>query len=286
MLFAMKGLLAKWLYGKGVSFESLVAIRAALALPLFWLFAAHANSIRTVRDAPRTAIAAAAAAGLLCYYAGALTDFYALTLIDASIERVLLFSYPAMVVVISSVMTRTWPTAVIVIAVGITYFGIFLAVGGFEQHVFTDNLFGAALVLFSGLTYAIYFLIAARYTQSLGSSGFTLVGMTAAGIALIVHWLAFEPVAATLEYDSATWFGLTILAIACMFFPALMQAEGLKRIGAQRGSVASTMGPPTTIILAAIFLGERLTLSQLVGVGCIIGGVLFLDLARTRSDPD
>jgi drug/metabolite transporter (DMT)-like permease len=283
MLFAMKGLLAKWLYAKGVGFESLVAIRAALAMPLFWLFAAHAKSIQTVRSAPWRAIAAAALAGLLCYYAGALTDFYALTLIDASIERVLLFSYPALVVIISSVLTRTWPSAVIVTAVAITYFGIFLAVGGFEQHVFTDNLFGAALVLFSGLTYAIYFLIAARYTQSLGSSGFTLVGMTAAAIALIAHWFAFEPVASVLHYDTAAWLGLVVLAIACMFFPALMQAEGLKRIGAQRGSIASTMGPPTTIVLAAVFLGERLTMSQLVGVGCIIGGILFLDLARTRS---
>jgi drug/metabolite transporter (DMT)-like permease len=283
MLFAMKGLLAKWLYAKGVGFEALVTVRAALAVPLFWLFASHANSLATIRTAPRSAIVAAATAGVLCYYAGALTDFYALTLIDASIERVLLFSYPALVVLISSIVARQWPSAVIVTAVAITYVGIFLAVGGFEQQVFTDNLLGSGLVLFSGLTYAVYFLVAARFTKSLGSSGFTVVSMTAATFALIAHLIAFVPLTPILTYDGSAWIGLAVLAIACMFFPALMQAEGIKRIGAQRGSIASTAGPPTTIVLAAVFLGERLSMSQLVGVACIVGGILFLDLRRARS---
>jgi drug/metabolite transporter (DMT)-like permease len=282
MLFATKGLIAKWLYARGVGFEALVMVRAALAVPLFWSFAARANTGSTVRAAPRAALAAAAFAGFLCYYAGALTDFWALTMIDASIERILLFSYPAMVVIISSVLNRTWPSTVIVTAVAITYVGIFFAVGGFEQHVFSENLFGAALVMFSGLTYAIYFLIGARYTQTLGSSGFTVVGMTASAVALCIHFALLEPASQLFTYDGPTWLGLALLATLCMFVPALMQAEGIKRIGAQRASVASTAGPPTTILLAALFLGERLTLGQLAGVACIVGGILYLDLARAK----
>ena len=36
-----------------------------------------------------------------------------------------------------------------------------------------------------------------------------------------------------------------------MFIPGLLQAEGVRRAGAQRAAIGSTIGPPTTIFLAA-----------------------------------
>ncbi|MCB1625982.1 MAG: hypothetical protein KDI32_15410, partial [Pseudomonadales bacterium] len=75
MLFAVKGLFAKWLYGQGVSFEAVVTIRALLALPAFWLFGLrNAGSSRTLLTAPRSALAAAMLGGFLCYYLGAIVD--------------------------------------------------------------------------------------------------------------------------------------------------------------------------------------------------------------------
>jgi drug/metabolite transporter (DMT)-like permease len=72
-----------------------------------------------------------------------------------------------------------------------------------------------------------------------------------------------------------------------MFVPALAQAEGVRRIGAQRGAVLSTVGPPTTVLLAWALLGERLGPWQWLGIALIVGGILALDLARagggTRS---
>ena len=106
MLFAAKGILAKSLYADGVGFELLVTVRALIALPLFWAFAIWREGAATIRNTSPRAIGVAALAGAGCYYVGALSDFYALTLIDASIERVLLFSYPALVVLFASVLTR------------------------------------------------------------------------------------------------------------------------------------------------------------------------------------
>ena len=109
MLFASKGIIAKRLYDMGVGFEALVAIRALIALPLFWAFALSRDGAKVVRGTRPRAALAAALAGFLCYYLGALLDFQALTLIDASIERVLMFSYPAVVVLFTAVQTRRWP---------------------------------------------------------------------------------------------------------------------------------------------------------------------------------
>ena len=68
-----------------------------------------------------------------------------------------------------------------------------------------------------------------------------------------------------------------------MFVPGLMQAEGMRRVGAQRAAIGSTVGPPTTIVLAALFLGERLNV-QLLGSAMIVVSVLVLSLGRPAGD--
>ena len=130
ILFASKGLFAKALYQRGVGFELLVAVRALLAVPLFAWFAVRANP--EAQPMRTRAVLAAVIAGITCYYIGALVDFWALTLIDASIERVLLFSFPALVVLIGSVMKRSAPEAGVVAALIVTYIGIFFAMGGID----------------------------------------------------------------------------------------------------------------------------------------------------------
>lgn len=282
MLFASKGLLAKAAYARGLHFETLVVVRAVLAMPLFWMFAMTREPRASLRGTPRAAVCAAALAGVLCYYVGALTDFYALTLIDASVERVLLFSYPAIVVAIGSMMKRRWPARSVLLAVTLTYIGIFFTMGGFNMAVLQANSVGAAFVLISALTYALYFMIGEKFTREIGSSRFTLIAMTAAAIALMVDYALTRDVSELAAIDSTTWVILGVLAVFCMFIPALMQAEGIRRIGAQRGSVVSTAGPPTTIVLGWLLLSERLSAMQFAGVALIVAGVLALDLAKLR----
>ena len=58
MLFATKGIFAKQLYALGVGYVALVAIRATLALPLFWAFALRRDGWAVIRSTPASAIAA------------------------------------------------------------------------------------------------------------------------------------------------------------------------------------------------------------------------------------
>jgi drug/metabolite transporter (DMT)-like permease len=280
MLFASKGIIAKRLYAMDVGFEALTAIRAAIAMPFFWAFAAAREGVAIVRATRGRAVLAAALAGFVCYYVGALLDFAALTMIDASIERVLMFSYPAIVVLFVAVQQRRWPQGPVLAAVALTYVGIFLAVGGLDHRDFRADPLGVALVLGSAVTYAIYFMIGARYTREIGSSRFTLFAMSAAAVALVLHHVARHGVEVVTRIPPDGWLWLAVLGVFVMFFPALMQAEGMRRIGAQRGALVSTAGPPTTILLAWLFLDERMTAWQLGGVALIVGGILVLDLAR------
>jgi drug/metabolite transporter (DMT)-like permease len=283
VLFASKGLFGKALYHRGVGFELLVAVRAVLAVPLFAWFAIRPNSParpiesgQVQRPVSVRAIVAASIAGITCYYLGAMVDFWALTLIDASVERVLLFSYPAMVMLIHCFMWRRAPEKRLVIAMLVTYVGIFFAMGGVDLHELRQNLFGAGLVLIAALTTAIYFLIGERYTHELGSTRFAAIGMISAAVVLALHFLVFRSIDELRTLQAYDWFLLAVLAVACMFIPGLLQAEGMRRVGAQRAAIGSTVGPPTTIVLAALFLGERLNVWQVLGSAMIVCSVLVL----------
>jgi drug/metabolite transporter (DMT)-like permease len=303
MLFASKGLFGKALYQRGVGFELLVAVRSVMAVPLFvWVglrsgpgapAVSGDDEAQTPAVAPppavpprARAVAAAVIAGVTCYYLGALVDFWALTMIDASVERVLLFSYPAMVVLIDSFRRRRAPEWRVVAALAVTYVGIFFAMGGIDIFELRANLLGAGLTLIAALTTAIYFLIGERYTHELGSTRFAAIGMSSAAVVLAVHFAVFRSFSEIAALGARDWVLLVILAIFCMFVPGLLQAEGMRRVGAQRGAIGSTIGPVTTIVLAALFLDERLNGWQLIGSAMIVGSILMLSIGAASGRPD
>ncbi len=284
MLFASKGIFGKLLYQRGVGFELLVTVRALIAMPLFgWMALRGRASAETAPPMRPRAFFAAVVAGVVCYYVGALVDFRALMLIDASIERVLLFSYPAMVVGLGAVLERRAPEPRVVWAMLLTYGGIFFAMGGVEIAVLRANLFGAALVLVAALTTAIYFLIGARYTRELGSTRFAAIAMISAAVLLAIHFAVFGSFGEVRALAGTDWLLLAVLGVACMFVPGLLQAEGMKRVGASRAAIGSTIGPPTTIVLAAMFFSERLSLWQILGSAMIVGSVLVLSIAAPKK---
>jgi drug/metabolite transporter (DMT)-like permease len=283
MLFASKGIFGKWLYQRGVGFELLVTVRALIAMPLFGWMALRPTPAGAMPAPPLRprAFIAAAIAGVICYYIGALVDFWALMLIDASIERVLLFSYPAMVVALGAVIERRAPEARVVWAMLLTYAGIFFAMGGIDVAELRANLFGAGLVLIAALTTAIYFLIGAKYTRELGSTRFAAIAMISAALLLAVHFAVFRSFDELRTLQAPDWLLLAVLGIACMFVPGLLQAEGMRRVGASRAAIGSTIGPPTTIVLAALFFSVRGNGWKVLGSALSVGGVL----GRSVSSP-
>lgn len=232
-----------------------------------------------VGPAPWRAVLGAAAAGAMCYYGGAMLDFYALTLLDAGVERVLLFAYPSVVVLFYALLYRQLPQASVLIAVAVTYAGILMVVSGFDLRLLRTNFAGAGLVIGCSLTMAVYYLASDRWTPALGSIRFTLYALTAATICLAVHYLARHGLALPVwhQRDIGLMAGLVIFATVV---PMLAMAESVRRLGAERAAVISTLGPPATLLLGAWLLGERLRVPQWCGVALIIAGILILELAR------
>jgi drug/metabolite transporter (DMT)-like permease len=57
-------------------------------------------------------------------------------------------------------------------------------------------------------------------------------------------------------------------------------AEGMRRIGTNRASITSSIGPVSTIVLAALVLGETITLVQIAGAALVLAGVWMVGKKR------
>ena len=282
--FASKGVFAKLLYELGWDYHAVITLRSALALPVLWLWALWRSGPRSMLNSAPRALAGAAAAGLTCYYAGAMLDFRALTLIDAGVERVLLFAYPSIVVLLQAALYRQWPRAADWASLAITYAGILLVVTGLDFRILSANLAGAGLVLLCSASLALYFLAGDRWAKRIGSVMFTLSAVTASTIALGVHYLATRGVPAIVAWNAREASLMAGLVIVATVLPMVLMAEGVRRLGALRASLISTVGPPTTIVLGAVVLHESMVGAQWAGVALIAIGILVLESSwRVRA---
>lgn len=274
ILFASKGLFSKTLHAGGVDYLTLTTVRALLSLPLFGALALWRGL--SLHRAPRGALVRAVLAGALCYGAGALIDFHALEMIDISLERALLFSYPALIIAWQAITRRRLPSRNLLLALALTYAGILLVVGGFDLDLWRQNLLGASMVMFCAATTAAYFLLGERAIPHLGSGGFTIVAMSSAAVCVTLVYLVSRPVAALGQLDAHQWLLLAALAVLCMFLPTLLQADAIRRIGAERSALAATIGPPAALLLGVLLLDERPGPWQLAGTGLVLAGILLI----------
>ena len=284
VLLAAKGLFAKTLYNMGLSFHDVAAIRSVLAVPGFALLAWLYRSENTAeRDATsrRNDLTLAVFAGFFCYYLGALANFYALTIIDASIERPLLFAYPIFVVIITTLITRQPPSARVLLALLLTTLGVVLVTGALNARLSASQWSGMTWILFCSMSIAIYTLISGELTQRLGSGLFTLAAMTAAALGMAIHYQIFAGWQ-NVDLSVPAWWTLAALVVFSTVLPLFLMAEGVRRVGASKASLISTLGPPATAIMAQELTSEILAPAQWLGIALVLIGVMALEVRRHR----
>jgi drug/metabolite transporter (DMT)-like permease len=103
-----------------------------------------------------------------------------------------------------------------------------------------------------------------------------VVALSAAAAFVLAVFLAARPLAAIASLDAHAWLLLLALAVLCMFLPAMFQAGAISRIGAERGALASTIGPPAALVLGMLLLGERPDAWQLLGTAMIVVGIVLI----------
>lgn len=270
--FSAKGVFAKLLYRYGVDPVTLLALRFALAMPLFWAAVWFFPSEKVSRKD----IFYIALSGLLGLYLAALADFYGLLYIDASLERVILYAYPAFVVIWTRIFFKEPMTTRKVFSLALTYAGLALVMKLFHG-VQRADIIGAALVLFSAVIYSLSYIFTDVFTRRVSGVKLSAYATTAAAFAFLGTWGAQK---GALPKEPGAWVLLAGLAVVSTFVPVLTINLGIKRIGASKAAIASFIGPVSTAVLAWAILGEVLEPVQLAGMILVMCGVLVISFEK------
>lgn len=286
-LFATKGIFVKLAYDQGLNTLVVLTWRMIIAVPFFAAIGyfgyrdrkrgkgRHANE-----PVSGYAVLGAIMVGILGYYGASLLDFLSLDLITAQLNRLVLLTYPFMVLIFGAILFRRPLTLPVVGAALLAYLGIAIIFGHDLAIEGEAVLAGTALALASAVAYALYQLFAKPLIDTLGPRLFTAIAMSAAAGVVICHFAITQPLAA-LAIPSDAVVILLLLALAATVAPALTISAAIGLIGAERTAVFGNISPILTIVLAILILGEPFTAIHGIGTALVICGILlFTRLTR------
>jgi drug/metabolite transporter (DMT)-like permease len=271
--FSGKAIIVKLAYRYGVDAVTLIMYRMLFALPLFlalaW-WAGRGKPALTWRDA-RTVLAL----GFCGYYLSSFLDFLGLRYVSASLERLILYLNPTLVLSLGAFLYKRKVTGGQLIALAVSYCGV-LCVFGRELSLQGANVpLGATLVFGSAVSYAIYLSYSGEEVRRLGALRLTGLATTVACLICIAQFLLLKPMSAFAVPAEVLWLSL-LNATFCTFAPVLMVMLAIEKIGAPLTSQAGTIGPLSTILMAVIFLGEPFTVWVALGTVLVLAGIWLL----------
>lgn len=211
--------------------------------------------------------------GLVGYYLAAFFDFWGLSYITASVERLILFIYPTIVVILSAIFLKKSIHKIQYLALVITYMGVaFAFVPDLQMGMQKYLIIGSSLIFLSSLTYAIYLIGSGEMIPKVGALRFTCYAMLISTAMIIVHYLISVRGNLFAYQSEVYWLSIT-MAVFTTVIPSFMISEGIKRIGSGNASIIASIGPIATIIMANIFLDEIINSWQIIGTFIVLGGV-------------
>jgi drug/metabolite transporter (DMT)-like permease len=276
LCFGSMAIFARVAYASGIDTETLLLLRFAIAAAVLW-------AILLVRRVPLPrgkGLLVLVGMGAVGYAGQAFSYFSALEHASAGLVALLLYLYPALVAILSRVVLRHPLSRVQLGAIAMALTGSVLTVGGATDGTPLGIFFGVA----AASIYAAYILTGSTIPREVSPIASSAIVVSSAGAVFAAIATARG---VTLPATAAGWGAVLAIALIGTVAAIALFLAGLERLGPVKASIYSTVEPAFTIVLAAIFLGERLTIVRAAGGALILGAVLILaraDLVRGASE--
>jgi drug/metabolite transporter (DMT)-like permease len=271
--FSGKAIIVKLAYRYGVDAVTLIMYRMLFALPMFLLltwWSGRGKPPLTWRDAR-----AVLGLGFCGYYLSSYLDFAGLRYISASLERLILYLNPTLVLGLGVLLFQRKVSRRQIVALAVSYAGV-LCVFGKEVTLHGANVpLGATLVFGSAVSYAVYLAYSGEEVKRLGALRLTGLATTVACVICIVQFFVLRPLSAIIVAPQVLWLSM-LNATVCTFAPVLMVMMAIERIGASLTAQAGTIGPLSTILMAVVLLGEPFTAWVAAGTVLVVAGIWLL----------
>ena len=271
--FSGKAIIVKLAYRHGVDAITLVMFRMLFAVPFFIAMAWWAG--RGKPSLTRADWWGVLGLGFSGYYISSFLDFLGLQYITASLERLILYLNPTLVLILGWVLYQRKITSRQAVAMAVSYSGVLL-VFGHEVSLEGENVsLGALLVLGSAITYAIYLSYSGQLVQRLGSLRLAGLATTVACFFCILQFVLLKPMSALNVAPEVIWLSM-LNATACTVLPVLMVMMAIERIGPGLTSQIGMIGPMSTLTMGAFWLNETFNMCILTGTALVLGGVFWV----------
>ncbi len=285
-LWGTLGYFAKILYAQGLSFESLVAVRASVgwvAILLFVLATRGARGLRVARG-DLVFLVPLGAVGIGVFY---LLYFYTVRESTVGTAAILLYSAPAFVIVLAWLFFREPLGATKVLALVLTICGIFLVAGAYEPASLAVSPTVLLTGLLSGLTYGLYAVFGRPVAGHLSPAVVLSYALAFASLLLVPTALPTLDTLAGLPASSyALLFMLSVVHTTLAF---ALYTFGIRHLGAGRAAIVATVEPVVAGAMGIALLNEGLTVLKALGALLVLAGAALAQVgprkARLSSDP-
>lgn len=278
--FSIKAILIKLAYRYHVDATPLLTLRMAFSLPFFLIIPFLHKRNPEKKAVTRRDIWKIIGLGILGYYAASIFDFIGLKYVSASLERLILFIYPTLVLVIQYFVYRTPITLKGYVSLLLTYIGIFIVFR--EGLAFKGNQLwiGAVFIFGSAVTYASYLVGSGKLIPRIGSVIFNSYAMIVSSLAVIIHYFITGDGNLIFTYQAEVYYYALAIAIISTVIPTFLVSEGINLIGAGRAAIIASVGPVTTIMMDHLYLHEPFSFNQVFGTLFVLAGVLLVGVKK------
>jgi drug/metabolite transporter (DMT)-like permease len=262
---------------------SLLFLRMVFSLPFFVVSPWLLNKKKRAIQPRRKDFIWVGLLGMLGYYTSSLLDFKGLQYVTAGLERLILFVYPTLVVLLSFLVFRKPIGKREIAALLLTYLGILIVFMNDHLSNQKEVIWGALLIFASAFTYAVYLIGSGVLIPRFGSVHFTAYAMIASCLSVVVHYLLTQT--RSIFIHPLPVYGLALsIAVFSTVIPTFMVSKGIQIIGASRASIIASVGPISTIILGFFILGERITAYEIAGTVLVLTGVLLVSSKKQANE--
>lgn len=283
MGFSFKAIFVKLCYQvTAIDAITLLTLRMSLALPLFLFMGGSALlSWGQLSGNDRWKILGL---GVVGYYGSSLLDFMGLEYISAGLERLILFTYPAITVILGIVFWGKRADKRLVLALLLSYAGI--ALGFVHDASLSPDLrqliIGGALVFACAFLYALYNASSETLIQRLGALPFTVLTLCITTAAVLLHFIIQQPLGKVMHLPWQIYLYSLAMAVFSTVLPIFWQASAIKYLGAAKAVLIGTLGPVLTIFFSWYFLSEPISIEQIVGTLMVLAGVLLVAKSKRQ----
>lgn len=270
--FSGKAIIVKLAYRYGVDAVTLIMYRMLFALPFFlamvWWSSRRNNSSISPGD-----WLGVFWLGLTGYYLASFLDFAGLQYISASLERLILYLNPTLVLLLGLILYKKPISSRQMLGMAISYSGVLLVFGHEARLTGADVALGALLVFLSAVSYALYLSYSGQMVVRLGS--LRLVGLaTSIACALcILQFVLLRPMSSALSVAPEVVWLSVLNAVACTVVPVLLVMMAIERIGSGLAAQTGMIGPMSTILMSVLILDEPMTIWVVLGTLLVLSGV-------------